>query len=137
MNVSDKGLKALELREGKRNKAYYDTKGIVTIGVGHVGGYEMGDVISDEEVRYLLKKDLEIVERCLDQNVIVPLTQYQYDALVSFIFNVGTNAFKRSTMLKYINLRNFAKAAKEFDRWHIPPEITSRRNGERDQFMGL
>jgi len=137
MNVSDKGLKALELREGKRNAAYYDTKGIVTIGVGHVGGYEMGDVISDEEVRYLLKKDLAIVEKCLDQNVLVPLTQYQYDALVSFIFNVGTNAFKRSTMLKYINLRNFAKAAKEFDRWHIPPEITSRRNGERDQFMGL
>lgn len=135
MRVSDEGISRLIVREGKRNKAYKDTKGIWTIGVGHTGPEVVeGLVWTDGQVTAALKDDLDEPEQALSKYVFVPLTQNQFDALVSFIFNVGVNAFRRSTMLKYLNLRNFEKAALEFDRWHIPPEIISRRDSEHAQF---
>ena len=135
MKVSDEGISRLIVREGKRNKAYKDTKGILTIGVGHTGPEVVeGLVWTDGQIHAALRDDLDEVEQCLDKYVFVPLTQKQYDALASFIFNVGVNAFRRSTMLKKINLRDFGGATKEFDRWHIPPEIIGRRDSERDQF---
>lgn len=135
MRVSDDGVARLIVREGKRNKAYKDTKGIWTIGVGHTGPEVVeGLVWTDGQVAAALKDDLDEVEQALSKYVLTPLTQNQFDALASFIFNVGVNAFRRSTMLKYINLRAFDKAAKEFDRWHIPPEIISRRDSEYTQF---
>lgn len=135
MRLSDDGLKVLILREGKSNKAYLDTKGIPTIGVGHTGGVKMGDVISDEEVENLLRKDCILCENTVNTYVKVLLTQAQFDALVSFIFNVGVNAFKKSTLLKVLNLGNYTEAAKQFDRWHIPPEIVGRRTSEKLQFL--
>ena len=135
MKTSDKGLAALSLREGSRNKAYLDTKGIPTIGVGHTGPeVKLGLVWTNQQVQEALRKDVSIAERCVDSTVKVELTQNQYDALVSFIFNVGVGAFTKSTMLKKINAKDFAGAALEFDRWHIPVEITSRRNSEKTQF---
>jgi lysozyme len=138
MNVSDDGIAQLEIREGSRNIAYRDTKGILTIGVGHTGPEVVeGLVWTNGQITTALRNDLDEVEQALNTYVLTPLTQNQFDALASFIFNVGVNSFKRSTMLKYINLRNFDAATLEFDRWHIPPEITDRRNSERDQFKEL
>jgi len=138
MNMSDKGLKLLTLREGKRNKAYKDTKGIWTIGVGHTGPEVLPDSVwSDAQVDAALKQDIKTAERAIIANVKVFLTQNQFDALCSFIFNVGVTAFSRSTLLKVLNVGNYTEAANQFDRWHIPPEITSRRNSERDQFRGM
>lgn len=138
MNMSDNGLKLLTLREGKRNKAYKDTKGIWTIGVGHTGPEVVeGLVWTDAQVDAALKQDIKTAERAIIANVKVFLTQNQFDALCSFIFNVGVTAFTRSTLLKVLNVGNYTEAANQFDRWHIPPEITSRRNSERDQFRGM
>ena len=95
----------------------------------------MGDVISDEEVENLLRKDCILCENTVNTYVKVLLTQAQFDALVSFIFNVGVNAFKKSTLLKVLNLGNYTEAAKQFDRWHIPPEIVGRRTSEKLQFL--
>lgn len=136
MKVSDDGRARLAVREGRRKKAYKDTKGIWTIGVGHTGP-EVHEFLAwtEGQIDAALKDDLDTVEQCLDKYVLVPLTQKQYDALASFIFNVGVNAFRRSTMLRFINLRMFDKAAAEFDRWHIPKEIIGRRDSERDQFL--
>lgn len=123
------------LREGKRNKAYLDTKGIPTIGVGHTGPeVGIGQVITDDQVMELLRGDIQEVEDCLNTLVKVPLTQNQYDALGSFIFNVGVGAFKNSTMLRVLNQGNYKEVINQFDRWHIPPEIMSRRNSEKAQF---
>jgi lysozyme len=83
-----------------------------------------------------LRKDVAITEQCLNDCVQVGLAQNQIDALCSFIFNVGVNAFRRSTMRRVINAGDFKQAAAEFDKWHIPPEITSRRNSEKSQFQG-
>lgn len=135
METSENGLKVLMLREGTRHKAYLDVKNIWTIGVGHTGPeVHNGLVWTDKQIEDALRTDVKTAEMAINTSVLVPLTQNQYDALVSFIFNVGVMAFKRSTMLRFINLKQYTKAQQEFDRWHIPPEITSRRNSERDQF---
>ena len=134
MKTSENGKKILMLREGYRNFAYKDTKGIWTIGVGHTGGVKEGDRANDEQIFKWLTEDLKIAEDCINRLVKVPLTQNQFDALASFIFNVGVGAFGRSTLLKVLNMGNYVEAAKQFDRWNIPKEITSRRNSEREQF---
>lgn len=136
MKMSPNGLKLLMLREGKRNKAYKDTKGIWTIGVGHTGPeVTEGLVWTDDQVLAQLAKDVSITEECINRTVKVAISQNMFDALSSFIFNVGVGAFERSTMLKKINLGDFGGAGMEFDKWHIPPEITSRRNSEKAQFL--
>lgn len=137
MKISEQGLELLIAREGKRNKAYLDSVGVWTIGVGHTGPeVHAGLVWSDAEVEAALRADLDRFEDAVNDNTTVGLEQHQFDALVSFAFNVGVGAFKTSTLLKKINLQQFEAAAEQFDRWHIPPEITRRRNGEREQFKG-
>ena len=136
MKLSENGIKVLIMREGLRLHAYKDVKGIWTIGVGHTGPdvYE-GQEIGELHAYDLFHMDVAWAVDCVNDNVTVPLTQNQFDALVSFIFNIGQGAFKRSTMLKVLNKGDYEQAAKEFDRWHIPIQITSRRNSEREQFL--
>jgi len=137
MRMSDQGLQLLIEREGKRNAAYRDSRDIVTIGVGHVDpALKMGDVWSDEQVAAALRQDMAWVEGCIASNVKADLEQYEHDALASFIFNIGAGQFQSSTMLRLINEGEMEQAAAQFDRWHVPPEIASRRNGEREQFKG-
>ena len=135
MKMSDKGLVALQQREGTRLVAYQDVKGIWTIGVGHTGPeVKQGLVWTMVQGLDALRLDVGKAEDCINSVVGVELTQNQFDALASFIFNVGVGAFKASTMLKKINAKDFTGAIKEFDKWHIPPSITGRRNSERVQF---
>jgi lysozyme len=137
MKTSPNGLAALMVREGSRSTAYKDTKGIWTIGVGHTGPEVCEGLIwSDQQILAQLAIDIGKAEACINSVVKVPLETNQFDALASFIFNVGVNAFSNSTMLKKINVSDFTGAIKEFDKWHIPPEITGRRNSERTQFAG-
>jgi lysozyme len=137
MKLSDAGLALLIEREGSRNRAYRDSVGVWTIGVGHTGPeVRDGLVWTDEQVQEALRKDVERFERAVLEAVKVEIDQYQFDALVSFAFNVGEGALKSSTLVRKLNAGDTEGAAREFDRWHIPPEITSRRNGEREQFKG-
>jgi lysozyme len=137
MKISEAGLALLTEREGKRNRAYKDSVGVWTIGVGHTGP-EVYDGLywTDDQVQDALRKDVERFERAVLEAVKVEIDQYQFDALVSFAFNVGAGALKSSTLVRKLNAGDAEGAAREFDRWHIPPEITSRRNGEREQFKG-
>lgn len=135
MKLSPDGSEILIMREGLRLKAYKDTKGIWTVGVGHTGPEVVeGLVITKEKAHELFQKDVTWAEDTVN-TVKVPLSQNQFDALVSFVFNVGAGAFKRSTMLKMLNVGDYAGAAKQFDRWVIPIEITSRRMSEKAQFL--
>jgi len=136
MSLSVQGFDLLGQREGKRNKAYRDSVGIWTIGIGHTGPdvYE-GLVWTDEQIMDAFAQDAAWVTDALGA-VTVPIETFQFDSLFSFIFNVGGNSFKTSTMLRLINRDQMADAALQFDRWHIPYEITPRRNGEKFQFMG-
>jgi lysozyme len=137
LKISDQGLRLIVEREGSRNEAYRDSVGVWTIGVGHTGPEVVeGLVWSEDQIMEALGDDLATVELVINLNVHVLLEQHQFDALVSFTFNVGAEAFRTSTLLRKINLKEFDEAEDQFDRWHIPPEITSRRNGEKHQFIG-
>lgn len=135
MKLSDKGAKLLIQREGKRNKAYKDTKGIWTIGVGHTGPeVHEGLVWSDAQVMEAFHADVKWAVDAVN-SAKQPLNQNMFDALVSFTFNVGKTAFLNSTLLKLINKGDYKSAWEQFDRWVIPPEITGRRMQEKAQFI--
>ena len=137
MKTSAQGRQLIAEREGCRLEAYRDSVGVWTIGVGHTGGVTPGLTITREEADALLAEDLARFEKCINDSVRVPLEQYEFDALVSWAFNVGAGAAATSTLVRLLNEHAPpAEVAAQFDRWHIPAEITSRRNGEREQFKG-
>jgi lysozyme len=135
MKLSQKGADVLILREGKRNKAYRDTKGILTIGVGHTGPeVKEGLVWNDEKVQDVFMKDVKWAEDAVNKYVKVPLQQHQFDALVSWVFNIGETGFKRSTALKLLNEKLYDMIPAAMEMWNKPPEIFPRRRAEAEQF---
>lgn len=124
MHTSERGIEMIVAFEGIELTAYRCPAGIWTIGVGHTGSvdgeaiYE-GMSITREKTLDILQSDLIKIERYIGRQTFVKhLTQGQFDALVSFIFNIGITAFQSSTMRKILSNTNaFEKAAKEFDRW--------------------
>lgn len=139
--ISEEGLAHLKSVEGLRLESYQDTVGVWTIGYGHtgkLGDHDLGPgmVIDKAYALELLQRRLkDEFEPAVNKAIKVPISQLQYDALVSFCYNVGVGAFAKSTLVKKINLRDFAGSAEEFDRWHKPIEITSRRNKEKAMFI--
>jgi len=103
--------------EGLRLKAYQDSVGVWTIGYGHTLGVKPGQQITENRAIELLYKDVERFEKSVNRLIEVPLTQYQFDALVSFSFNVGGYALKTSTLRKVLNEGDYAAAANQFKRW--------------------
>jgi lysozyme len=140
MNTSQAGIDAIKDYEGVRLKAYDDGVGVWTIGVGHTKGVRRGDEITMDQVDEFLRDDLAEAEKTVSTRVIAPLTQGQFDALVSFVFNVGSGAFMASTLLKKLNARDYDGAADEFLRWNkaggrVLAGLTKRRISERMMFL--
>lgn len=122
--TSAKGLKLIQEFEGFRTKPYLCSAGVPTIGWGSTR-YEDGTAvklsdkaITKERADQMLYNDLKSFERTVNSSVKVPITQNQFDALVCFTYNVGSNAFKTSTMLKLINAKKYKEAALQFARWN-------------------
>lgn len=116
--ISDNGISFIIASEGEVLTAYKDSAGIWTIGVGHIEGVKKGDVITHEQSRAFLLSDLRKSEAAVNDLVKVELNQNQYDALVSFTFNLGRGALGSSTLLKLINKRQFLSAAGQFAAWN-------------------
>lgn len=141
MKISNAGLELLKVREGVRTKAYKDTKGIWTIGVGDIDmnndgirDVKAGGSITVAQAMTNLLADVQWAEEAVNA-IDSPLSQNQFDALVSFVFNIGASAFYNSTIRKLLNRGEYELAAKQFDRWVIPKEITGRRMSEKEQFL--
>jgi len=118
MGVSMAGLAHIKGWEGFRANVYLDSAGKPTIGYGHLLlPTENYKKITVEEATNLLIKDLSNAEDAVNSLVKVRLSQLQYDALVSFVFNVGRGAFARSTLLKKVNAGLFTEAKAEFLKW--------------------
>lgn len=140
MQISQAGTDAIKDYEGVRLKAYDDGVGVWTIGVGHIKGVKRGDEITMAQVDEFLHADLAEAEKAVNTLVSVPLKQGQYDALVSFVFNLGAGAFKGSTLLKKLNARDYDGAADELLRWNkaggrVLAGLTKRRISERIMFL--
>lgn len=139
-SMSAVGLAALISREARVLKAYKDTKGIWTIGIGHTAAAGApipyaGLTITAAESDVIFACDLVQYEVAVRAAITVVLTDHQFDALVSICFNIGTDAFRGSTFVKRINAGASAAQIRAAIRmWKKPPEILTRRTAEADQF---
>lgn len=143
MITSDRGLQHIMQSEGFRENAYPDpgTGGAPwTIGYGHTGGVKPGDHCTQAQAAAWLRSDVGFAEAVVRLHVKVPLAQSQFDALVSFVYNVGSVAFQQSTLLRKLNAGDYAGAASELDRWvkggngQALPGLVTRRREERAMF---
>ena len=142
MRTSNKGVVQIEAFEGTKLYPYQDTGGKWTVGTGHLmvagDGTTPGLPITQEKATELLKNDLVVAENAINKENL-DLTQNEFDALVSFVFNLGVGAFQRSTLLKFLKQGNKEAAAKEFPKWNmvtgvVSKGLTLRRMAEQDCF---
>ena len=127
--------------EGCKLQAYLCPAGIPTIGVGHTKGVKIGDRCTVQQADVWLSQDLEDAGAAVAMLVRVPLTQGQFDALVSFVFNLGARRLAESTLLIMLNRANYAAAADQFSRWVYAgsqklPGLVTRRAAEAAMFTG-
>lgn len=121
-DISEFGYALIKEFEGLRLEAYLDTGGVWTIGYGTIkypNGVRVkkGDKITEAQAVEYLVSDSKWVDACLDKLVKVKVSQKQFDALASFVYNIGESQFSSSTLLRKLNLGDFTGAANEFDRW--------------------
>ena len=122
MLVSNKGVDLICEFEGKRLVAYDDGVGIWTIGFGTIkypNGVRVkkGDTCTLEQAKEYMRHDLIEFEHTVNSSVKVPLNQNQFDALVSLAYNIGSSAFKSSTLVKKLNTCDYQGAADQFNVW--------------------
>ena len=149
MRISEKGLNLIKKYEGFSSRPYMCPANIPTIGYGstyYPNGSKVklsDDSISEEEatqiLEYIAQKDFG---SAVNKFVIVELTQNQFDALVSFAYNIGRTAFENSTLLKLLNRGEYEAAAEQFEKWNksggkVLSGLTKRRFDEQKLFLSL
>lgn len=139
LTPSLKALEEVKRHEGVRHSAYLDAVRVPTICYGSTSGVRMGDRATPAQCEYLLRKDATYAGAGVAKLVQVPLTQGQYDALVSFTFNLGETKLRKSTLLRKLNQGDCYGAAREFDRWVFAggkrlAGLVKRRAAERSMF---
>lgn len=140
MKLSEQGIDLITSFEGLRLSAYQCQAGVWTIGYGHTGGVKPTDKITKEQAVEYFRKDVSRFEEAVSRLVKAPLTQHEFDALVSLAFNIGIGAFSKSTLLKLLNDNEREAAAKQFARWNkaggaVSKGLTRRRRAETQLFL--
>lgn len=145
MTISPAGVDLIKRFESLRLEAYRCPAGVWTIGWGHTAGVADGMRITEERAEELLRRDIEQVVGGLPAVILVPLTQGQYDALVSLCFNLRGGAQRLPSiaprLVARINAGDYAGAAAELldiDRANgqVLPGLVRRREAERAMFLG-
>lgn len=147
MRTSAEGRRAIQRREGRvvdasgRHVPYFDGQGHLTVGYGHLvnPGESFDRGLSEAEADELFSHDLRRFETAVGDSVTVPLTQSQFDALVSWAFNVGTGAVSQSTLVKRLNAGDYGSVPGELARWNVAGGVPNaglaqRRSDEGAQF---
>ncbi len=141
MKTSEDGKIFIKEKEGLRLEAYRCSAGVLTIGYGHTAGVVSGMKIDLAQAEKFFLDDLEQkAESVVNRLVKVPLTQGQYDALVSFTFNLGAGNLMKSTLLRLLNAGDYAGAAGQFERWvksggKVTAGLVKRRKEEKEMFL--
>lgn len=139
MRTSEAGVNLIKSFEGCRTEAYQDAVGVWTIGYGHTIDVKEGMTITQHQCDVMLEVDIEIYENYVNDYVTVPLTQNQFDALVSWVYNLGPTNFRKSTMLKVLNAGQYDEVPYQIKRWvHangiILKGLVLRREAEAELF---
>lgn len=154
-STSPSGLAAIQKRECLRYNVYKDSAGILTAGVGHKilpkdGVFSVGMVVDGATVMRWFNQDVQIAEDTVNEFVKTPLSQNEFDALVSVVFNTGRALFKNSDgtdthVMNYLSVGNYSDAADALMQWvhvhvngvaMIDKGLQNRREGEKEQFLG-
>jgi len=138
MRTSKQGQKVLHDREGVRLTAYKDSVGVWTIGYGHTSSagpphVTQGMTITKAQAEEIFERDLHTFEVAVTRALKHTPAQHQFDAYVSFAYNVGGGGMTGSTSMKHFNAKQIDQAARTLLNWGKPPEILSRRRGEAVQ----
>lgn len=140
MKTSLRGITLIRTHEQCRLVAYQDPKKVWTIGWGHTGPEVVAGLAwTQAKADATLVEDLRNAENCVNSHVTAHLTQGEFDALVSLVFNIGCKNFKGSTLLRLLNDGNYDGAAAEFPHWkysggQVLVELVHRRAEERELF---
>lgn len=141
MKTSENGINLIKGFEAFRSEPYQDSVGVWTIGYGHtIGVTKDTPPKTMEEATTDLQDDLMMAEGVINEYVTVPLSQNQFDALASFTFNLGTGSLHKSTLLKKLNVGDYAGAADEFGKWvyaggKVLNGLVIRRAKEKELFL--
>jgi lysozyme len=143
MEFSAAGLDLLKRSEGFRSRVYLDVAGLPTIGYGHrlvhPEAYPKG--INEAQANQILLNDLREAEQAVARLVKVPLTQGQFDALMDFVFNLGSGRLASSALLKILNTGRYSDAVEQLLLWdHAGSQeceaLSARRQAEADLWRG-
>ena len=139
MNIGTKGLEMIKHFEGLELNAYQCAAGVWTIGYGHTKGVQKGMVISEDTANEMLVEELNEYENYINTLVNVELNQNQFDAMVSWVYNLGGGNLKASTLLKVLNAGDYAGVPAQMMRWNkaggkVLEGLTRRRQAEADLF---
>ena len=127
--------------EGYREYAYKDVAGVPTIGYGTTKGVKMGDKTTRQEAKAFLVRDASGMAKQMQSLIKVPLFQHEWDAYLSFTYNVGIGNFRSSTLLKKLNQGDYAGACLQLKRWVYAggkkvKGLVNRRDAEYRMCMG-
>ena len=141
MKTSVEGLALIKKFEGLELEAYKCAAGVWTIGYGHTKDVQEGDVWSESHADHMLEVELEEFEGYINDNVTVALSQNQFDALVSWVYNLGPANLKASTMLKVLNSGDYEGVPAQIKRWNkaggkVLEGLIRRREAEALLFVG-
>lgn len=146
MHVSDEGFELIKHFEGCELKAYKCAAGVWTIGYGHTKDVQENDVWSKEKSDFMLFRELEEeYEQHINSLVQVPINQCQFDALCSWVYNLGPANLKSSTLLKKLNAGEYEDIPHQIKRWNkatvdgkrkVLAGLTRRREAEALMFEG-
>lgn len=149
MKLDQAGIDFIKSFEGFSPVVYKDIRGKFTIGWGHTENVcESTPPVTKEEAEMLLRSDLDATETLLGKILKFKITQWEYNALCSLVFNIGIGNFLNSTLLKRLNAHDMVGASKEFDRWvyyrdprtgerAISPGLEKRRLLEKELFLAV
>ena len=141
MNISNEGISLIKKFEGCELEAYQDAVGVWTIGYGHTKNVKEGLTVSKEQADNMLLNELDEYCEHVEKAVTVDLKQCEFDALVSWTYNLGPTNLNNSTMLKVLNNKEYNEVPNQIMRWNkaggkVLQGLVRRREAEALLFEG-